>query len=509
MAAFFKITENYNFLFWLIFKSFAYNITRRKQNMYILEGTKPEKVWKFFEEISAIPRGSGNEKGISNFLKNYAEKKGLWVNQDEANNIIIKKPASPGYENSEPVIIQGHMDMVCEKTPESNHDFFKDGIKLIKDGDFITADGTTLGGDDGIAVAMGLALIDDESISHPPIELVLTTDEEVGMNGARNLDFSLLEGRKVLNLDSEEEGYVLAGCAGGLKAEIILPIEKKENDKDCFEITIYGLKGGHSGSDIHLQRASAVKLMGRVLNRIEDLCFLISVDGGKMDNAIPRSCKAVISTDKPQVIERTIEKCEKIFKNEFHISDSGIKIKFEKTKNYEFALDKKTAENAVSLLILIPYGVIDMSLDIKGLVETSNNLGIVETKDDEMIFVSAARSAVGTKKELTSEQFKSLALLTGARLNIKGRYPAWEFRQDSPLRDTLLSVYREMFKKEAKVTTIHAGLECGIFSDNLMGADMVSIGPQMYGIHTTEEKISISSVERTWNFVLEVLKRLK
>lgn len=476
--------------------------------MYTLEGTKPEKVWEFFEEISAIPRGSGNEKGISDFLKNYALKKGLWVNQDKANNIIIKKPASPGYENREPVIIQGHMDMVCEKTPESSHDFFKDGIKLIKDGDFVSADGTTLGGDDGIAVAMGLAVIDDDSIEHPPIELVFTSDEEVGMNGARNLDFSLLEGRRVLNLDSEEEGYVLAGCAGGLKAEIILPIEKKENNRDCYEISIYGLKGGHSGSDIHLQRASAVKLMGRVLNRIEDFCFLVSIDGGKMDNAIPRMCKAVISTDKPQAVERIIEGCENIFNNEFHVSDGEIKIKFEKTKNYDFALDRKTAENAVALLLLIHYGVINMSLDVKGLVETSSNLGIVETTKDEMIFVSAARSSVGTKKEFMAEQFKSLAMLTGARLNIKGRYPAWEYRQNSPIRDTLLSVYRDMFKKEAVVTTIHAGLECGIFSDNLEGADMVSIGPQMYGIHTTEEKISISSVERTWNFVLEVLKRL-
>jgi len=477
--------------------------------MNALEGLQPEKVWKFFEKISAIPRGSGNEKGISNYIKSYAENKGLWVYQDAAGNIIIRVPASKGYEKSAPVIIQGHMDMVCEKKPESSHDFLKDGISIIHDGDFVHADGTTLGGDDGIAVAMGLAVADSDDLAHPPVELVFTSDEEIGMTGARQLDFSLLKGRRVLNLDSEEEGSILAGCAGGLKAEIILPVEKKKNENDCYEITITGLKGGHSGADIHLQRASANKLMGRLLSGIEDICAIVSIDGGKMDNAIPRTCSAVIAAAKEDAVREAVEEYSRIFNAEFRTTEENIQIELKKTEKRDCAFEKKSAENAVALLLLIPYGVLFMSSDIPNLVETSSNLGIVKTVNDEIAFVSAARSSVETRKELIAEQFKTLAMLTGGRLNIKGRYPAWEFKAKSPLRDTMLSVYEEMFGKKASVSTIHAGLECGIFAENIRGADMVSFGPDIFYIHTTEEKISVSSVERTWRYLLEVLKKLK
>lgn len=481
----------------------------------ITSGLKPERVFYYFEKLSSIPRGSGNEKAVSDYCKSVAEELNLFCEQDEANNILIRKPASEGCEGAEGIIIQGHLDMVCEKNKDVQHDFKTDPLKLIIDGDYLTADGTTLGGDDGIAVAMGLALIEDNEIKHPEIELLFTTDEEVGMNGAKKFDASKLKGTRLINLDSEEEGIFIVSCCGGAKATINLPIVKEDTPKEFVpvEIKISGLVGGHSGSDINLQRANANKLMGRVLRQIAKTFYyrIECINGGLMDNAITRECTAVIylPVEDMEELEDLCLQFEEIFNKEFVVSEKAIRVSaVRKTDSSDKVMTVETANKLIYALNLIPYGVIDMSLEIEGLVETSNNLGIVKTKNDVIEMASAVRSSVATKKYNVLEQLQMVSELIGGSLTLRGEYPGWEYKKDSKLREICVETYKEMFGHEPKIEAIHAGLECGLLGAKNPKLDMISIGPEMHDVHTTNEKISISSVERMWKYLKFTVERL-
>ncbi|NLJ88413.1 MAG: aminoacyl-histidine dipeptidase [Epulopiscium sp.] len=477
---------------------------------------EPQNVWNYFEIISQIPRGSGNEKEISNYLVNFAHEHNLEVIQDEALNVIIKKKGSPGYENAPVVILQGHMDMVCEKNKDTVHDFLKDPLDLQVEGDYIYARGTSLGADNGIAVAYGLALLTADDIAHPPLEVVFTTNEETGMDGAANLDTSNLKGKILINLDSEEEGTFLSSCAGGAKAHLNLKAQwiKEEKQGLVYSIQIRKLKGGHSGQEIDKERANANKLMGRILFALsEEINFdLISINGGAKDNAIPREADAVIQielADKDTLIKK-VEEWNDILKNEFKKSDPELEVRMEliREENSEY-LSEDTKKKIISILMLMPNGVQTMSMDIKGLVESSTNLGIVITDKDEIRFISALRSSVASRKNDIINKMKALSRAVGASFYIKGDYPAWQYVEDSKIRSLFVKKYEKLYGKKAKITAIHAGLECGFFAEKIKGVDIISLGPDMEDIHTPNEKLSISSSQNTWKLLLSVLEEIK
>ncbi|RKD31568.1 aminoacyl-histidine dipeptidase [Thermohalobacter berrensis] len=482
----------------------------------ILGNIKPKKVFQYFEEISKIPRGSGNEKEISNYLVDFAKKHDLEVIQDEALNIIIKKPGTKGYENAPTVIIQGHMDMVCEKEKDIQHDFEKDPIKLKVDGDFVSASGTTLGADNGIAVAYCMAILASDDIQHPPLEVLITTEEETGMGGASKLNPEYLSGRILINIDSEEEGTLLVSCAGGIRVKIKLPIKWQEvNDNfDTYNIKIKGLKGGHSGMEIDKGRGSANKLIGRILDDLnsEIEYSLVDINGGAKMNAIPREAEATIlvSPEDKMKLEDKIEYWNNTFKNELKSSDPDIMIKLEKSnKKVDKVFSNDTVDKVISLLALIPNGVQTMSQEIEGLVQSSTNLGVITTTEDEVSFDSAVRSSVRSLKEEIVRRMELAAKVVGANIVKQGDYPAWEYREDSYIRDIFVKVYEKLYNKKPEVTAIHAGLECGLLGEKIKDVDMISFGPNMYDVHTPNEHLSISSTKRTWEYLLEVLKEIK
>jgi len=479
------------------------------------ENLRCSKVLRYFEEISKIPRGSGNEKQISDYVVDFAKKRGLWVKQDKSLNVIVKKPASKGFKSMPTVIIQGHLDMVCEKNKDVVHDFLKDPIEIIYDGDFIKANGTTLGADDGIAVAMSLALLDDISLEHPPLEVVFTTDEEVGMCGATEFDGSLLDGKILLNIDSEKEGVFTGGCAGGMKTHTHLPVKYQKQDMNLvsYAIMITGLKGGHSGIDIDKGRANANILMARLLNSLF-YKFDINVNyisGGIKDNAIPREAECVISFDETVLsnIQNDIKEMNDVFINEFKNNDSEIVIKFNETEKQELCYTKDTVNNIISVVMLLPNGVQTMSFDIEGLTESSNNLGAVKVIDNEIIFICAVRSSVVSRKYFIYDKIKSVSRLAGGYVTYVGDYPAWEYNENSKIRKVCMETYERLFDKKAEEEIVHAGLECGIFAKKKKDLDMISFGPDLFDIHTPKERASVSSIERCWIFILEVLKSLK
>lgn len=480
----------------------------------MLENLEPKKVFYYFEQISKIPRGSGNEKQVSDYLVNFAKEHNLEYVQDDTLNVVIKKNASKGYENAPSIIIQGHMDMVCEKNGDKIHDFEKDPITLLIDGDYIKADNTTLGADNGIAVAYNLALLDDDNIEHPSIEAVFTSDEEVGMNGAYALDTTKLNSKILINIDSEEEGKLLTSCAGGAKATMNIPIkfEAAPKAKVAYTIKIKDLKGGHSGSDIDKQRANAIKLIARVLNNLKGIDLnLVNISGGAKDNAIPREAEAtiLINEQSKHSLEDILNKLEQIFKNEFKVSDPYISIILQKAQMPNTVFDLNSAKKVIDTLLLIPNGILAMSLDIKGLVESSNNIGVLKTLDNKVSLSCAIRSSVSTRKEEIKNQIQCLADLVEADLIVKGEYPTWEFDPNSKIRQIFLKVYKDMYNKEAQIEAIHAGLECGLFAKKMQGVDMISFGPDMENVHTPDEKLNISSVARTWDYLKAVLKELK
>ncbi len=477
-----------------------------------IKNTSCESVFYFFEKISQIPRSSGNEKQISDFLVSFAKERGLYYHQDNAMNVLIKKPASPGFEKFPAVVLQGHMDMVCVKNIDSKHNFDTDPIKLIYDGDFIMADGTSLGGDDGIAVAMALAVLDSDEIEHPPIEVLITVDEEVGMNGANAFDASLLEGRTLLNIDSEQEGVFTQGCAGGLKTETKFKVKLEKPDESLlfFKITVGGLKGGHSGIDIDKERGNAIKILARTVNELNKnvKLKLNSISGGAKDNAIAEMSWAVIGIDKSEeaIAAECIKRFEEKVKNELKNSDNGVFISTEKQESLNSVFSDCDFQNILKFMLSVPNGVQSLSTDIENLPESSDNIGIIKTVNDCVSVICSVRSSIASKKYYILDQIKALSELAGAEFSFKGDYPAWEFRKNSPLRDKMTDIYKKLFNTEPVIDIVHAGLECGIFAKKLPDMDMLSFGPNLYDIHTVKERMSISSVERTWKLLVEFLK---
>ncbi len=485
--------------------------------MRVTEGIEPAKVFKYFEEISAIPHGSEDTKRLSDHIAAFAGERSLECIQDEYNNLVIRKGGTAGYENSPSVMIQGHLDMVCEREAGSEHDFKTDGLKLKLENGMLSAEGTTLGGDDGIAVACCMALLDSEDIPHPPLEVVLTVDEEIGMLGAAQMDMSVLKSGIMINIDSEEEGILIAGCAGGVTTRLTLPVKRKYKAGVPVKIVVSGLTGGHSGQEIHKGRANASKLLGRALYKASgEIGFnLISVSGGTKDNAIPRSAEALLSLGRDTELKKLsefIDSFSETVRREYSKTDPDICVKVEQMdamgENPDPMDDESTAK-VTAALVNLPNGVDRMSHDVDGLVETSLNLGILGTNDRTVTFSFCVRSSVDSEKEELVERIECLAELLGGEVENRGAYSAWEYRKDSPLRDTFTRVFEKMYGRKPEIQVIHAGLECGLFAGALKGIDIISFGPDIKDIHTTEEAMDVESVKRSWEYLLKVLEELK
>lgn len=490
--------------------------------MGVLSGLEPKKVFAYFEEICEIPHGSGNVDRISDYLVAFAKERGLFVIQDDMKNVIIIKEATEGYEEEPPLIIQGHMDMVAVKKPDCDMDMEKDGLRLLVEGDSVRADGTSLGGDDGIAVAYALALLDSETICHPRLEVVLTVDEEVGMDGARAIDLSMLKGNRLLNLDSEEEGIFLASCAGGARAHCKRPVTMEEACGISYEIVADGLLGGHSGAEIHKERGNSNTLMGRVLFALKEKLpiQLVSLEGGLADNAIPRSTRAVVllpardgvsEIEQGSVLEQELERLHSGIAKELATKDPDFDLKYRKCDGKVCTKAVTVSDTAViaGLLIALPAGIQSMSADVPGLVETSLNMGQLSLDREKGMVeaVFAVRSSVESAKEALLDRIRAVVAMAQGSCEITGDYPGWAYRVDSPLREKMITVYEEMYGKKPAVEAIHAGLECGILGSKIADLDCVSMGPDMKDIHTTEETLSISSVQRVWNYLLMLIAR--
>lgn len=479
---------------------------------------EPAKVFYYFEEISKIPRGSGNTKAVSDYCVDFAKKRNLYVRQDELNNVIIKKAATTGYEGKPAVIIQGHLDMVAEKDSDSNHDFMKDPIKLIVDEDFITADKTTLGADDGIAVAAGLALLDDENLKHPELEVIFTVDEETGMDGAKGLDMSDINGKYMLNLDSEDDGIITVGCAGGKSAEVKFDMELAEVAGVIYQLKVSGLKGGHSGVEIHNERANANILIARVLKYINDRIAIriTNMNGGSKDNVITKESSGIFVLHGHEDVEEKKARLLQIFdevvsiiKNEFSVSDKDINISLSNGEyGIFYAASRKATDNILAFMNVVPFGPQYRVPNMNGLVETSLNMGILKTDKGILDISMSIRSSVKSRKQLIADKIETLAKLTGGEFTSGGEYPEWAYKADSPLQKLLCNVYREKFGEQLKIDVIHAGLECGYILEKKPELDVVSFGPQMYDIHTTDERVSISSVSKMYEFVKAILESM-
>ena len=475
-----------------------------------LAGLAPADVFGYFEKICSIPHGSRNTKLISDYLVSFAREQGLEYIQDESNNVIIFQEGTCGMEAHAPVILQGHMDMVCEKDPSCPIDMAVDGLDVTHDGECVFARGTTLGGDDGIALAYALALLADRSIPHPPLEVIITVDEEIGMLGADAIDLSMLRGKTLINIDSEEEGIFTVSCAGGCRATLTLPVDRRAVYGPCIRLVVDGLQGGHSGVEIHKNRANANKIMGIFMSRIQELMplCLTSFSGGSKDNAIPRSCQAnlVAMGMHLERINDIAEKLQAEVREQYNEPYATVQA-FDVDALGGNSLSTESTAKVIGLLCSVPNGVQAMSEDIAGLVQTSLNLGIAKL-GDKFTATFSVRSSVNEEKTALLDKLKELSQFYGGGYSQMGDYPAWEYRKDSPLRDTMVRVYSDMFGKAPQVVAIHAGLECGLLGEKIPGLDCVSIGPQMHDIHTSREKLEIESTERTWNFLLEVLKNL-
>lgn len=482
--------------------------------MDILKDLEPKRVFHYFEEISKIPRCSYDEKNISAYIKEVGEKLGLETIQDDSLNVIIRKPCTKGYENSKGTIIQGHMDMVCEKENNSDHDFKKDPIKLQIDGDYIHADKTTLGADNGIALAMGLAILEDNTLEHPSIELLVTTSEEVEMDGAFGLSENVLKGTRLLNIDSEEEGVLVMGSAGGELVEVEIPLEEEEvSGLINFNIEVGGLMGGHSGMEIHKPRGNSNKIIGHILKELKDFIDikLISITGGTKDNAISRQSIVNIGI-KPEELSKFELKFAEIKSKtikEYEDKERNISISVKKEGEASKVLSNSVLDSLIILLENIPTGVFTMIPNNENVVESSSNLAIINTLEYKIqIQISTRSSSQKVLLELR-ESILNQVKKTNAEYNVGNDYPEWEYKPESELRDIALDVYKEMFNKDMESTVIHAGLECGVFANKYPNLDIISIGPNMQDVHTPQEKVSISSTKRVYEYLVELLKKLK
>lgn len=481
----------------------------------LFEGLEPGKVMAFFYDISQIPRGSGHELKISNYLVNFAKERGLECHQDRLNNVWIRKEAHESKKDRPAVILQGHMDMVWEKNNDTVFDFIKQPLDLYVEDDYIKARGTTLGADNGIAVAMIMAVLDDETLELPCIEGVFTVDEERGLTGALGFDASDLKGQILINLDSEDDDEILTSCAGGVRLNYHLPVrpDRKKREGRFCRVSVKGLLGGHSGMDINKGRANANHLLGRLLYSIHEEMdmAIVSVEGGSKDNAIPREAQAVLLVEKAEMenLELTIKAFDRYMSNEYAICDPQIDFGLEWLLEEKFdILDQESTDGIIGLLLTIPNGVVSMSEDLEGMPVSSQNLGVVTFQNGEVQFSVAARSSSISKKEELVAMNMTLGKRFGASMEQTGDYPGWSYAKESPLRELAISVYENRFGEKPKTVAIHAGVECGIFGDKMPGLDMISIGPNIYDVHSPRERLSISSTNKLWEFLMDLLQKI-
>lgn len=481
---------------------------------YKITGYKPEKLFHFFEDVCAVPRGSGNEKGISDFLVKFAKDRGLWVYQDDSCNVIIKKGGSKGAEDKEPVMLQGHIDMVCDKRAGVEHDFTKEGIDIVLKDGVLSANGTTLGADNGVAIALMMMVLDDEDIKHPPVECVFTTEEEVGLNGAQALDKSQITARTMINMDSEEEGVATISCAGGLRVQLTRPVERTASEGTLVQIKIEGLLGGHSGTDIDKERQNANILMARMVEYLMKNTDgkLVTFAGGTKDNAITRECEAsLIYAEKAEAEKAEKLACalaetlsEEITSTE---PDFGCEITLEEGQSVD-SLRDEDAKAFISAIRLAPNGVYRRNIKMDGFVVVSSNMGVVRAGEKELVIVVSPRSSVASLQEDTKERFALLAETFGFSIDYSGEYPGWDYKEDSRIREVFAESYRELFGTELRMEALHAGLECGLFSEALPGLDAIAVGPTLYNVHTPDENVPLDSFERFYELLKDVLARL-
>lgn len=506
--------------------------------MSVLGGMEPSAVWRYFEEVAAIPRPSYHEQAISDYLVRFAREEGLAYRQEPCGNVVIHKAAQGGMEDAAPVILQGHMDMVCEQNADCQKDMTREGVDLAVDGDWLFAKGTTLGGDDGVALAMMLAILADKEIAHPAISCVFTVSEEVGMEGAQALEVADIKGRILVNIDSEKEGELTVGCAGGGRLTLTLPLiceapggEAGQALPNLCELSVSGLLGGHSGTEIDKNRANAIHLLARALqllaaSRDQGVApdfRLVSFAGGGKDNAIPREATALILCADPKGLAEQLASLEEGLLGAYLSREPDAAITLKEAEQAErdelhgmlSVLSKRSEAALLSLVEELPDGVREMSPDIEGLVQTSLNLGIASIKEGEAAgeerfaeLVLALRSSRARSYETLASEVETIARIHGGSASRRGEYPAWEYRADSPLREKMCALYHEMYGKEPEVTVIHAGLECGLLAAKLPGLDAVSIGPDMEDIHTPNERLSISSTARVYAYLCRLLARM-
>ena len=481
--------------------------------MLNIKNSNANRVFNYFEEMSKVPHGSGNMDDIAEHCVNFAKEHNLKYVRDDANNVVIYKNGSAGYEQSEPIILQGHLDMVCQKTPDHDIDFLKDGLDLYVDGDFIKARGTTLGADNGIAVAMIMAILESNDIAHPPIEAVFTTDEEVGMIGARALDMSILRGKQMINLDSETEGIVTVSCAGGSDFQVSVPLTTVKKTGTLVSVEVCGLKGGHSGEDINKNRVNANMLAGRILNELKNFADfdIISINGGDKANAIPNRCVIELCTDFANDIQLFIDSLyNQTLKDELFDREPDLKISATVGARDEYEVFyEDIKDKLIYTLLCAPNGITEMSASITGLTQTSLNLGILITNNKSLTIHFALRSNKMSSLEFLEKRLCAFFDMLKLSYETFGHYPAWQYRENSPLRDVFCKTYKEFSGKEATIKAIHAGLECGVFAGNLSNLDCISIGPEMHDVHTTRERLSISSTEKTFDLIIKILEKLK
>lgn len=482
--------------------------------MSVFKDLQPFGVLKQFEALCRIPHGSGHTKAVSDHCMKFAEELGLEAWQDEANNVVIVKEASRGYEDAPTVILQGHLDMVLEKTAECTKDLLTEGLDLRTDGAFVWAEGTTLGGDNGIAVAMALAVLEDDTIVHPRLEVVLTTDEEIGMLGAVALDCNCLQGRKMLNLDSEMEGVFTVSCAGGVRAGCVIPVDRMAFSGTLCTLEVSGLQGGHSGIEIHKGRANANVLMTRLLWELSQQVpvSLVELKGGLADNAICRQTKAavLVPEEEEETVRQIVAQCLATFRQEYRVTEPELSVTVQAVPGQTVrGLSLSAADRAISALMALPNGVQSMSMEIEGLVQTSLNLGILRLSQELLTADFAVRSALGSEKELLCSRLDCICRLADGEVSFTGDYPAWEYEPQSTVRSLVTDVYKTQTGKEPVIEAIHAGLECGVFAGKLPGLDCLSLGPNLLDIHTPQERMELASVHRTWELLLEVLRRSK
>jgi len=479
----------------------------------VFKDLKPALLWKHFARILEIPHCSGNEKALGDYIISVAEAKGLEWQRDAVGNVVVRKQATPGHEQAEGVILQGHLDMVCEKNSDIEHDFSRDPIRPVRQGDWIQAQGTTLGSDNGIGVAAALAVLEDDSLMHGPLEFLFTVDEETGLTGATKLEPGFLKGKKLFNLDSEDEGVFTIGCAGGADSEIIFPFQRSPKDSpSAWKIKIFGLRGGHSGIDINQGRGNAIKILARLLWEIsqEIPVHLVRIEGGNKRNAIPREAWAecIISPAEESKFKQLLEEYFQAIKNELKSVEGNLEYNLESASPTFPALEENCQQALLNFLLALPHGVISMHPEIDGLVETSTNLAIIKTQEKEAEIIESSRSSVASALRSVREVIQACCELAGAQVNQPEGYPGWTPNLESPLLQTMKEVYQQLFGRAPEVGAVHAGLECGIIGEKFPGMDMISFGPTIEHPHSPEERVHVESVEKFWQLLTAVIQQL-